>query len=243
MSHISILKMRAALLAAAAFDIAAVCTIAGCGSGSPQTIAAHKIADRLPKIIGSARHYDVEVDGDPFALGRGRAKRIVIDGQSVEMASGLTMDRLTIEADDVSFDVKKRTLEHIGRVSFKARLGQINLDKYIARIKPDMPGLSIKLQWDDMDVAVPVKVASITTTARVSGTLSANRSGPDKLDFTADKASIGIVPLPAKLVNIAIDHVNPVLDLSGVRFPISISGAYVDRGSIILRGTATIDKV
>jgi hypothetical protein len=243
MSHISILTLRAAQFASAAFGIAAVCTIAGCGSSSPQTIAAHKIADRLPKIIGPARHYDVAVDGNPFALGRGRARRIVIDGQDVEMASGLTMDRLTIEADDISFDVRKGTLEHIDRVSFKARLGQINLDKYIARIKPDRPGLSIKLQWDDMEVSVPVKVASVTTIARVSGTLTASQSRPDKLDFTVDKASIGIVPLPAKLVNIAIDQVNPVLDLSGVRFPISISGAYVDRGSIILRGTATIDKV
>jgi len=222
---------------------ATVCAIAGCGGSSPQTVAAHKIADKLPRIIGPARHYDVQVDGDPFAIGRGRAKKVTIDGRNVAMASGLTMDRLTIEADDVSFDVKSRTLQHIGRVTFMARLGQLNLDKYLARIKPDMPGLSIKLRWDDMEVAVPVEVASLMTTARLSGTLTPSRAGSDKLDFQGNKASVGVVPVPSKIIDLALDSINPVLDLSGIRFPVSITNTSVDRGSIILRGTATIDKL
>lgn len=243
MSFFSTCKARAAAQAALVLGTAAVCTLPGCTGSSPQTIAAHKIADRLPRIIGPARRYVVQVDGDPFAIGRGRARRIDIDGRDVVMASGLTMDRLTIEADDVSFDVKSRTLQHVGHVSFMGRLGQRNLDNYIARIKPDPPGLSITLRWDDMEVAVPVEVASLTTTARLSGTLIPSRSGPDKLDFVANKASVGIVPVPAKVVNLALDRLNPVLDLSGRRFPVSVTGADVDRGSIVLRGTASIDAL
>lgn len=243
MSSFSILKARQSARTAVALSSASVFLVSGCGSSAPQTTAAHRLADRLPRIIGPARHYDVQVDGDPFALGRGRARRVNIEGRDVVMAPGLTMDRLTIEADDVSFDVKNRSLKHIGRVLFTGRLGQRNLDNYIARIKPDPSGLSITLRWDDMEVAVPVDVASLTTTARVSGTLTPALSGSDKLDFVANRGSVGIVPVPARIVNLAIDQVNPVLDLSRLRFPVAMTDAAVDRGSIVLKGTATIDKL
>ena len=243
MSRLSTIAMRLAAGAASVLGSAVILAISGCGGSSPQTVAAHKIADRLPRIIGPARHYDVQVDGDPFAIGRGRARKVTIDGRNVVMASGLTMDRLTIEADDVSFDVKSRTLQHIGHVSFMARLGQLNLDKYLSHIKPNLPELSIKLRWDDMEVAAPVEVASLTTTARLSGTLTPSQAGPDKLDFLGNKASVGVVPVPSKIISLALERINPVLNLSGSRFPVSITSAAVDRGSIILRGTATIDKL
>lgn len=67
-----------------------------------QETAAHKIADVLPSMLGPAAHHDVQVEGDPFALSRGRARAVHIQGQNVQIAPGITLDTLDAEARDVS---------------------------------------------------------------------------------------------------------------------------------------------
>ena len=62
-----------------------VFALAGCAHPVQET-AAHKIADALPSLLGPAAHYDVQVDGDPFALTRGRARAVHIQGQDVQLA-------------------------------------------------------------------------------------------------------------------------------------------------------------
>jgi len=66
----------------------------GCGASSPQTIAAHKISDALPRVLGPARHYDVKVGGDALALARGRARSVHVHGQDVQLTPTLTVDTL-----------------------------------------------------------------------------------------------------------------------------------------------------
>jgi hypothetical protein len=98
---------------------------AGCIGSSPQTVAAHKIADALPRIVGPAKHYDVDVDGNPFSLSRGRARKVHIEGVDVQLSPSVTMDHMSIDANNVSFDVKQRRIEHVGSVAFVATLGRV----------------------------------------------------------------------------------------------------------------------
>jgi hypothetical protein len=216
--------------------------IIACGCGSPaQETAAHKIADVLPQVIGPAQHYDVQVDGDPFALTRGRARAVHIQGQEVQIAPTLTLDTLNVDARDVSFSRETRRLENIGSTSFTATLGQTNLSAYLAQAKPLLPGLVVTLGESDVQVRVPVVLLGIQTTAALTGTFIPSTSEVGKLDFQTDSAHLGIVPLPSALMNLAIGQINPLVDLTHLRVPLNVSHVGVVRSHLTLDGSADLN--
>ena len=216
--------------------------IALCGCGHPvQETAAHKIADALPSVLGPAARYDVQVDGDPFALTRGRARAVHIQGQDVQLAPDVTLDTLAVDARDVSFDTGTRRLSHIGGAAFTASLGQANLSRYLARSKPLLPGLVVTLLPNAVEARVPVDVLKLHTVAVLSGSFRPNAEDPSRLDFVAQSAQVGSVPLPASLVNLAVNELNPVLDLSGLKAPLTVTEAGVTNSRLTLSGTARLD--
>ncbi len=223
---------------------AAAAAIALCGCGHPvQETAAHKIADALPSVLGPAAHYDVQVDGDPFALTRGRARAVHIQGLDVQLAPDVTLDTLAVDARDVSFDTRTRRLSHIGGTVFRASLGQANLSRYLARSKPLLPGLVITLLPHAVEARVPVNVEALKlhTVAVLSGSFRPSAEDPSRLDFVAQSAQVGPVPLPASLINVAVNELNPVLDLSGLKAPLTVTEAGVTSSRLTLSGTARLD--
>ncbi len=234
-------KLRNAASAAIALGLTAV-LLAGCGHPVQET-AAHKIADVLPSALGPAAHYDVQVDGDPFALVRGRARAVHIQGQDVQLSPSLTLNTLTADVQDMSFDVNTRRLTHIGQTSFAASLDQTNLDRYLAQSKPLLPGLTVTLLPDAVEARVPIDADTLNlhTTALLSGTFRPDASDPSRLDFVASDARVGKVSLPPSLVNLALTALNPVLDLSGLKAPLSVTEARVTNSRLTLSGTARLD--
>lgn len=228
--------MRKSLLSLAAIGIAA----AGC-SHPVQDTAAHKIANVLPTVLGPAAHYEVQVDGDPFALARGRARAVRIEGLEVQIAPDTTLDTLNINARDVSFSRETRRLEEIGKTDFTATIGQQNLTNYLAQSKPLLPGLLVTLRESDIEAVVPVTFLGLKTTAALSGTLAPDATENGKLDLISDGARFGIVPLPSGLVNLALDQLNPLVDLSHVRVPLTVTQASVTNSRLTLQGTADLN--
>jgi hypothetical protein len=214
--------------------------LAGCGGESPETIAAHKIADALPDVIGPAEKYDVHVQGDPMEIVKGHAKFVTIDGKNVQLAPGLVMNELHIDATDLALNTKTRKVEHAGSVEFVCQLGQIHLNQYIAQMKPSVPGLKVMIRWTDIEAVVPVSAADIHTTVTVDGVLQPSQWGPDKLDFVPSGADVGPVPVPHRLLNLAMDQLNPVVDLSTMKFPVDIDSAQAKDERIIVVGTTTL---
>ncbi len=224
----------------AGIGAAASLILYGCGHPVQET-AAHKIADALPSALGPAVHYDVQVDGDPFALTRGRARAVHIQGQDVQLAPDVTLDTLSIDARDISFDTGTRRLSHIGGAAFTASLGQANLSRYLAQSKPLLPGLVITLLPDAVEARVPVDVLKLHTMAVLSGSFRLNADDPSRLDFVAQSAQVGDVPLPASLVNLAVNELNPVLDLSNLKAPLTVTDARVTNSHLVVSGTARLD--
>ncbi len=217
-----------------------VLAFAGCAHPVQQT-AAHKIADALPSVIGPAAHYDVQVDGDPFALVRGRARGVHIQGQSVQLSPELTVDTLTADAEDVSFDRSTRKLTYVGQTRFAATLSQPHLSAYLAASKPLLPGLVVTLRPDDVVASVPVTFLGLHTMATLAGTVRPSLADPTRLDFVANGAQIGVVPLPAGLINLALDRLNPVITLTSLRVPLSVTQAQISDNRLVLGGTADLN--
>lgn len=212
----------------------------GCGHPVQET-AAHKIADALPSALGPAAHYDVQVDGNPFALARGRARGVHIQGQDVQVSPHLTLDTLNADAEDVSFDTETRRLSHVGVTRFTATIGQEHLTAYLAQSKPLLPGLVVTLRDSAVEARVPVAFLGLHTTAALAGTFVPNAADPSRLDFVTRGAQVGSVPLPAGLVNLAVDTLNPVISLTGLKAPLTITRSGVEHGRLMLQGTADLN--
>jgi len=223
--------------------VGAVLGVCGCGSLSPQTVAAHKIADALPGILGPAARYDVRVQGDALALTRGRARNVHVEGRDVQMTPNITVDTLTFDAPDVSFDTKAKRLQKVGRVAFVGTMGQAHLEAYLSHVKMNkmLQGLRVTLRPGDVQVQLPLVAGPIHTTATVYGSPAPNARDAKSIDFIVDKARLGFLPLPAGLVNRALADLNPIVDLSAVRVPLSVQSTSVEGGKLVLRGTAQIE--
>ena len=150
------------------------------------------------------------------------------------------MDTLTADVRDVSFDTKTRTLSHLGQTAFTASLGQDNLTRYLAQSKPLLPGLVVSLLPDTVEAQVPVSAFGVQTTAELSGSLRPNAADSSRLDFVASSAQIGNVLVPPSLVNLALDTVNPLLDLSVLKAPLAVTDAKVQNSRLVLSGTADL---
>jgi len=212
--------------------------LTGCSSLSPQTVAAHKIADALPQMLGPARHYDVQVEGGTFALTRGRAHRVRIHGEDVQLGPAETLDALDFAAEDVSFDTQAKRLQSVGRAEFTGTLGQAHLDQYLAQ---NRPGLAVTLRSGDVEARIPIVAGPLHTTATVIGSLIPTSPGASTLNFVADRARLSFLPVPVFLVNRALATLNPVVDLSHGKVPVALQSATVVNGLLILRGTADLN--
>jgi hypothetical protein len=216
--------------------------LTGCGSLSPQTVAARKIGDALPQVIGPARHYAVQVEGNSFALSRGRARRIHVTGQDVQITPTATLDTLDITAQDVSFDTKAKRLDHVGRAEFTGTLGQEHLNSYLAQ-SGIHPGLAVTLRQSDLEVRLPISAGPIHTSVTVYGQAAPSTQGGSTINFVADRARVSILPVPVFLVNQALDQINPVVDLSHFKMPIALQSAVVQNQTLILQGTADLNSL
>ncbi len=214
--------------------------LTGCAHPVQET-AEHKIADALPSLLGPAAHYEVQVDGDPFALTRGRAKAVHIQGEEVHLSPSLTVDTLKADAQDVSFDKSTRRLDHVGQTQFTATISQAHLAQYLAQTKPLLPGLRVTIRSEDVEAQVPVSAFGLQTTATLTGTVAPNSGDPTRLDFSANHAQVGPVPLPAALVNLALDQINPLVHLPTLKAPLTITRAGVHDSQLTLQGTVNLN--
>ena len=158
----------------------------------------------------------------------------------MQVAPDTTLDTLDIDARDVAFDVGAKRIEKVGRTTFTGTVSQRNLTAYLTHRQPLVPGLAVQILARDVRAMVPVEAAGLHTKAVIAGTLVPDAAKPDHLNFKADSASIGLLPIPARWVNFALTEVNPVFDLSRLKVPITLTRADVVNGQIVLQGTADL---
>ena len=213
-----------------------------CGCRSPRAEAERRIAERLPAMIGPADTYDVQVDGSLLALARGHAHAVHVRGANVRMTNGIVVDELRLDAAQADFDLQKSQIKKIGRIAFSARLTQPHLSDYLAKRPAAVDGLTVWLRPSEVEADVPVTAAGLKTTVVLYGTLAPKRPDAHAIDFVLSRAKIGKVPLPARLIDLAVQRVNPVVDLSSLKFPVALERTDVVRGDLILTGTTRLPE-
>ena len=243
-------KTRWAILNAGALGIAALgLFLPGC-AGVAESRAERAVNDLLPTYLGPADSYRSRVRVDSLgAAMRGRLESVHIDGEMVHFSGGLTMDHLTLDLEAIEVDAKRRSLKNIGAARFTARLGTVNLNRFLIGRRPDIQGLSAELAQGvaHMEarpaVLKPLGISGFNVPVGVEGRLAPVAGNDSQLDFVPDAARISILPIPKPVVDFIAHSVNPVVDLSGLPIPIHIRSVDIRTDGIYLTGEASPDDI
>jgi len=243
-------KLRRPGLCALALGGAAFCLILPGCAGVAESRAERAVNDLLPTYLGPADSYRSRVRVDSLgAAMRGRLESVHIDGEGVHFAGGLTMDHLTLDLEAIEVDTKRRSLKNIGAARFTARLGTVNLNRFLTGRRPDIQGLSAELEegFAHMEARPamlrPLGISGFNVPVGVEGRLAPVSGNDSQLDFVPDAARISILPIPKPVVDFIAHSVNPVVDLSGLPIPIHIRSVDIRPDGIYLTGGASPDDI
>lgn len=225
---------------------AAMLALAFCsGCGNPVN---HPVADRiaavLPKVLGPAQDYDVKVSGSSLSFTSGHIGDVTIHGDDVAFSPLLTVDTLDAEVQDIDIDTRSQKVTGMGPVHFVAGISAAHLNEYLtqtAASEPTRPqNLAVQIAGQSLALTFTVKPLWVNVPVSVTGMLSPEPGRPTLLDFTPTGARVSIVPVPGGLVDLALSHVNPVVDLSQLTVPVSIERTWIQGGNLYFAGSAII---
>ncbi|HEY3333152.1 MAG TPA: DUF2993 domain-containing protein [Capsulimonadaceae bacterium] len=208
----------------------------------------HKIADgvkaALPEVIGPADSWEVTVGGNQGTIIGGRVPSVVIHGVNAHVTPEMTMTTLDIDARDISVDLRKRTVKSIGSVTFQGTLNQAQLDRYLRLTDgadPNRPRqLSVGLRRNDLLIGFRYAKYGVSVPVSVAGRLSISRAGSDKIDLNPTRTAVAKVPIPSSVVDYEMKQVNPVIDLSTMKFPVTLRDIHVADGQMVFAGKTEI---
>jgi hypothetical protein len=223
-------------------------TSPGC-SRVAESKAEQAVNDLLPTFLGPADAYTTRVRGRSMgAVMRGRLESVHTEGKNVRLQDGMTIDHLVMDFEAISFDTRAQKLEHIGAAQFTARIGTVNLNRYVTVKRPTLAGLVITLGNNTATIeARPAVLASYGLTGlkvpiAVEGKLSPSEDGL-KLDFVPDKAKVSILPVPRPVIDYLARTLNPAVDLSILPLPVQIREVEIKPDGVYLRGSVPSEDI
>jgi hypothetical protein len=220
-----------------------VLTAPGCARVA-ESKAEKAVNDLLPSFLGPADKYVTRVRGKSIgAVMRGRLDTVHIEGTNVRLDDGMIIDDLKMDFQSISIDTATRKLSHLGSAQFTARIGTVNLNRYVTVKRPALADLTIMLDTNSAVIeARPAVLARYGLTGlkvpvAVEGTLAPTEDGT-KLDFVPGGARVSIVPIPRAVIDYLARTLNPAVDLSALPIPVRILEARIKPDGVYLRGNA-----
>ncbi len=215
--------------------LALTLTLAAAGC-SPTGIVETRIAESLPRLIGPADAYTVDVDG--LGLSSASAERVAVVGTNVRPTGAPVIARLDVDLRDVQADRTTRRLSRVGSARATARITATALaeavaaegvvrDPVVTLAAPDRLTLRGRPVYDGR--ALPAG------TVEASGRL-VPADGAVRFEVESVRA-LGL-PLPGAVARELTERVNPVADLRRTRAGLRVTAIRVEAGELVLEMTA-----
>ena len=199
------------------------------------------IAAELPRVVGAAARYDVNVDGARETGEIIDIRRVRIAGERVERAGSPVLERVDVTMTDLVVDRKEKRLRSLGTADASALL----LPTDIAAFLDARPGL------DNVHVALfPPSEISIETQfamggfalprfagARIRGRLIASdgRLIMEIIDLRIAGYPVGAIPSI-----VAEKLINPLVDLSALPAQARVTSVQVMPDSVLLKASSSL---
>lgn len=225
--------------------IAGLVTAMSTGCRRPVEKTAERIIkERLPIVLGTAKSYEVSVESASMGAGmRGRLRHVSVFGRGVALTNGMILDRVMIEASDVSVDRKSALIDGVRSSTMNAWLDAREVEAIIRKRRPDLPPVNLTVVGETLQVrTVPRVLGFPTITVAIDGSLVVAKSGRE-LHFQPKTARLGVVPIPDSVVGYVADIVNPVAEMTAFPVPMLARSVSLDGGFIRIGAELTVDEL
>jgi hypothetical protein len=225
--------------------IAGLVTAMSTGCRRPVEKTAERIIkERLPIVLGAAKSYEVSVESASMGAGmRGRLRHVSVFGRGVALTNGMILDRVMIEASDVSVDRKSALIDGVRSSTMDAWLDAREVEAIIRKRRPDLPPVNLTVVGDTLQVrTVPRVLGFPTITVAIDGSLVVAKSGRE-LHFQPKTARLGVVPIPDSVVGYVADIVNPVAEMTAFPVPMLARKVSLDGGFIRIGAELTVEEL
>ena len=225
--------------------IAGLVTAMSTGCRRPVEKTAERIIkERLPIVLGTAKSYEVSVESASMGAGmRGRLRHVSVFGRGVALTNGMILDRVMIEASDVSVDRKSALIDGVRSSTMNAWLDAREVEAIIRKRRPDLPPVNLTVVGETLQVrTVPRVLGFPTVTVAIDGSLVVAKSGKE-LHFQPKTARLGVVPIPDSVVGYVADLVNPVAEMTAFPVPMLARSVSLDGGFIRIGAELTVEEL
>jgi hypothetical protein len=193
----------------------------------------------LPDLLGPARQYSVRVDGGWDRTVRGKLRKVAIDGYDVELSTGLVVDQLRLDLDNVDVDLDRRRVRNVGTARFTAMIGKKTLDEFLAGESPEGETLrDTRVTLEDnnrVTIASKRVVLGVGVPFTVSGQVSVG--GTQRIGFDAQGATVATIGVPGFVVDFLKNRFVSGVELRSLAFPVTLMDVQTRAGLLILSGT------
>ena len=217
-----------------------VVALCGCSGGQIRHRIESGIARALPSKLGPAKSYTVKVSGSTMAMINGRLGAVKILGEEVRLSKGVTVARLDVDIKDLVADPGTQAIKRCGSTVYSATLAQDELQRYLIKTYPDIPGLKVSLANGAAHVLASPGLAGVKVNIAADATLEV-REGR-RLALNLMSIDVAGLSAPGFARDFIENRLNPVFDASELGFGARIESVRIDRGSLTLTGTLDLMK-
>jgi hypothetical protein len=213
-------------------------TILGGAKGRGSMGLLESIIEReLPRRVGPARRYDVRLGSEGTDLARGLLGSVDVTGVDVRTKDGLVIPDMSLHMEGVKVGLGSRSLESVARSAFSAALTPDVVTRFIRkRAGADVKDVRVQFRKGQLVVAGTPALMGFDLPSEVSGKPVLN--GDDAVDFRASAVSVLGLRLPRFAIDELEKQINPVVDLSGLKLPVRITGLRVRGDRLVADGAA-----
>lgn len=212
----------------------------GCAGPAVRRAAERSLERRLHEILGPAEKYEVRIQKTSASrLVRGSVERLVVDASGVQLDAYTRLERIHIVVHDLVIDEDEVEIGSAREGLIRVEVTEVDINRYLssrhARHEPEvklLPGAIVA------SIRSPLRGASSRVTA--TGRLLVEEGL--RLVFRADEVDLELLDVPGFSERYVEERINPLVDLSKLKYPARLNELVVMKGLVRVRGAVALPE-
>lgn len=202
--------------------------LAGC---SPASYVERGIERELPKYIGPADSYDVDIEG--LQLRSNQAERVFAVGERVRPEGSPVLDRLELELRGVQYNRDQGRLEQVESAGAVALIRPDDLAAFLANNRNVQDAAITLLPPDQATIRVRPNIGDFSAppgvTVDITGQFASTGS---QVNFDVSSVRAAGISLGGSVAERLSREINPLADLSGLPVTLQVKDVRVDDNAV-----------
>lgn len=211
----------------------AICLV-GCGNLAKDKVE-KSVAENLPSMVGPAKDYKVDCYGSMLRMMKGKMDGLDINGEDVQLKSGVTLSKLFVQIRDIRFNPDTRQVNSVGSTNYSATLSEAELNKYLKKRYPNVPDLKLTLCKNTVRITTRPGVSVLRATVEADSSLEVLNER--KLAPDLKSLKVGPVGAPEFVRNYIESEVGTIFDAKDIGFDATIKSVSIDPKGLTVTGT------